>query len=67
MAKRPTIPPFTAPAGGTLFVFEDGMVYVFGEAGAEAAIPAADLAAFLEHLDEEISSSLKSGPPEEEP
>lgn len=57
MAKnRKQIPAFTAPGGRTLFVFDKGLVLVFGE-GSEAAIPITDLAAFLEHCGEEVFAS----------
>ena len=48
---------FAAPSGRTLFVFEEGIVYVFGERGTEAAVPRADFAAFLKQCREEIFSS----------
>ena len=64
MAKHPKkIPDFTAPGGRTLFVFEKGVFLIFGESS-EAAIPVADLAAFLRHCDEEVSSSEHATLPE---
>ena len=59
MAKHSKkIPAFTAPGGRTLFVFEKGVVLIFAESS-EAAIPVAELAAFLEHCGEEVSPSSR--------
>ena len=66
---RPEIPPFTAPEGRSVFVFEDGLVRVYGERGTEAVISVGDLAAFLEHCGEAIPSTSNqtagSGRPED--
>jgi hypothetical protein len=55
--RRPEIPPFTAPGGRSVFVFEDGLVRVYGERGTEAVIPIGDLAAFLEHCGETVPAA----------
>ncbi|HEX4959749.1 MAG TPA: hypothetical protein VF173_02840 [Thermoanaerobaculia bacterium] len=58
MAKKPPeIPPFIAPGGMIVVVFEDGLVQVYGEGGTEAVLPVADLAAFLEHCREEVPAA----------
>ena len=58
MNKRPPeIPPFTAPGGRSIFVFEDGLVRVYGERGTEAVIAIGDLAAFLEHCAETVPAT----------
>jgi len=63
MAKRrKKIPAFTAPRGRTLFLFEKGDIRIFGTS--ETTIPVTDLAAFLEHCDEEVSSSNPTKTPE---
>jgi hypothetical protein len=50
-------------------VFEDGLVRVYGERGSEAVISAGDLAAFLEHCVEALTSTSNqtagSGRPED--
>ena len=61
--NRKTIPALTAPGGQTLFVFEKGHLLIFGKSS-EAAIPVADLAAFLKHCDEKLSSSNPTATPE---
>ncbi len=61
--KRKAIPAFTAPGGRTLFVFEKGVLLIFAESS-EAAIPVAELAAFLEHCGDEVSPS--SHPPNDD-
>jgi hypothetical protein len=67
--RRPEIPPFTAPGGRSVFVFEDGLVRVYGERGTEAVISVGDLAAFLEHCAEAIpwpsNQTTRSGRPED--
>ena len=44
------LPPFTASEGQTLFLIENELVHIFGDAGTEVVFPLDDLQAFLEHL-----------------
>jgi hypothetical protein len=46
-----TIPPFTGPAGKTLFIIEGSAVRILGIDGTEALVPLTDLGAFLDHLE----------------